>query len=60
MEKKFIMTAFGEERPGIVADVTQLIYENNCNLDGKLLSVKFPRIHHQGDHEDLCLMYRNI
>ncbi len=33
MEKKFIMTAFAEDRPGIVADVTQLIYEHDCNLE---------------------------
>ena len=33
MEKKFIMTAFGEDRPGIVADVSQLIYEHDCNLE---------------------------
>jgi glycine cleavage system transcriptional repressor len=33
MEQKFIMTAFGEDRPGIVADVTQLIYEHDCNLE---------------------------
>lgn len=27
------MTAFGEDRPGIVADVTQILYENDCNLE---------------------------
>lgn len=44
MEKKFIMTAFGKDRPGIVADVTQLIYENGCNLEDSsmaLLSTEF-------------------
>ena len=33
MEKKFIMTAFSKDRPGIVADVTEVIYENGCNLE---------------------------
>ncbi|MBF0303900.1 MAG: hypothetical protein HQK73_12735 [Desulfamplus sp.] len=33
MEKKFIMTAFGKDRPGIVADVSRIIYENGCNLE---------------------------
>ena len=27
------MTAFGEDRPGIAADVTQILYENDCNLE---------------------------
>lgn len=27
------MTAFGEDRPGIAADVTEILYENNCNLE---------------------------
>lgn len=30
---RFIMTAFGKDRPGIVADVTRLLYENGCNLE---------------------------
>jgi len=33
MEKKFLMTAFSKDRPGIVADVTEVIYENGCNLE---------------------------
>ena len=33
MEKKFMMTAFGKDRPGIVADVSEIIYENGCNLE---------------------------
>lgn len=32
MEKKFIMTAFGKDRPGIVADISGIIYENGCSL----------------------------
>ena len=27
------MTAFGKDRPGIAADVTQILYENECNLE---------------------------
>ena len=33
MEKKFIMAAFSKDRPGVVADITELLYENGCNLE---------------------------
>lgn len=33
MEQKYIMTAFGKDRPGIVAEIAEIIYENRCNLD---------------------------
>ncbi len=33
MEHKFIMTAFGKDRSGIVAEITEIIYENGCNLE---------------------------
>jgi glycine cleavage system transcriptional repressor len=33
MTSRFIMTAFGKDRPGIVADVTRVLYENGCNLE---------------------------
>ncbi len=33
MEHKFIMTAFGKDRPGIVAEIAEIIYENRCNLE---------------------------
>ncbi|ORJ63466.1 glycine cleavage system protein R [Geothermobacter hydrogeniphilus] len=33
MENRFIMTAFGEDRPGIVADVTRILFDNGCNLE---------------------------
>ncbi len=39
MEKKFIMTAFGNDRPGIVADVSQVIYENGCNLEDSTMTI---------------------
>ncbi len=33
MSGRYIMTAFGKDRPGIVADVTRVLYENGCNLE---------------------------
>jgi glycine cleavage system transcriptional repressor len=33
MDHRFIMTAFGKDRPGITADVTKLLFENGCNLE---------------------------
>ena len=39
MEKKFVMTAFGKDRPGIVADVSQIIYENGCNLEDSTMTL---------------------
>ena len=39
MEKKFIMTAFGKDRPGIVADVTEVIYENKCNVEDSSMTL---------------------
>ena len=38
MEQKFIMTAFSKDRPGIVADVTEVIYENGCNLEDSTMT----------------------
>jgi glycine cleavage system transcriptional repressor len=38
MEKKFIMTAFGKDRPGIVADVAEVIYESGCNLEDSTMT----------------------
>jgi len=38
MEKKFIMTAFGKDRPGFVADISQVIYENGCNLEDSTMT----------------------
>ena len=39
MQKRYIMTAFGKDRPGIVADVTQLLYESGCNLEDTSMSM---------------------
>lgn len=33
MNNRYIMTAFGKDRVGIVADVSRLLYENDCNLE---------------------------
>jgi glycine cleavage system transcriptional repressor len=38
METKFIMTAFGKDRPGFVADIAQVIYENGCNLENSTMN----------------------
>ena len=39
MSQRYIMTAFGKDRTGIVADVTRLLYENDCNLDDTTMSM---------------------
>ncbi|MBT8334826.1 MAG: amino acid-binding protein [Deltaproteobacteria bacterium] len=33
MSKKFLLTAFSKDRPGIVADLSRVIYENGYNLE---------------------------
>jgi len=39
MANRFIMTAFGKDRPGIVADVTKILYENGCNLEDNTMTL---------------------
>ncbi len=39
MQNRYIMTAFGKDRPGIVADVTQILYKNGCNLEDTSMSM---------------------
>ena len=39
MSNHFIMTAFGKDRVGIVADVTRLLYENDCNLEDTTMNM---------------------
>lgn len=39
MSSRFIMTAFGRDRVGIVADVTRLLYENDCNLEDTNMNI---------------------
>lgn len=38
MDKKFILTAFSKDRPGIVADISEVIYENGCNLEDSTMT----------------------
>jgi len=37
-EQKFIMTAFGKDLPGVVADVAEMIYEHSCNLEDSTMT----------------------
>lgn len=39
MHSKYLLTAFGKDRPGIVADVTQLLYNYGCNLEDTTMSM---------------------
>ena len=39
MAQRFIMTAFGKDRVGIVADVTRLLYDSDCNLEDTTMSM---------------------
>lgn len=39
MSSRYIMTAFGKDHPGIVADVTCLLYENGCNLEESTMTL---------------------
>ena len=38
MAKKYLLTAFSEDRPGIVASISQLIYEHDCNLEDSAMT----------------------
>lgn len=38
MDKKYIMTAFSKDRPGIVADLTEVIYKNGGNLEDSTMT----------------------
>ncbi len=62
MANRYIMTAFGKDRPGIVADVTKILYENGCNLEDNtmtLLADEFTLVllfsSQRGDVEELLL-----
>ena len=39
MENRYIMTAFGKDRTGIVADVTRLLFDSDCNLEDTSMSM---------------------
>ncbi|MGB5985915.1 MAG: ACT domain-containing protein [Desulfobacterales bacterium] len=38
MSTKFLLTAFCKDRPGVVAAISQLIYENGCNLEDSAMT----------------------
>ena len=38
MAQKFILTAFSPDRPGIVADISQVIFENGFNLEDSTMT----------------------
>ncbi|MGD8250769.1 MAG: ACT domain-containing protein [Desulfobacterales bacterium] len=39
MGEKYILTAFGKDRPGIVADVTELLFDIGCNLEDSTMTL---------------------
>ena len=39
MLNRFMMTAFGKDRVGIVADVTRLLYDYDCNLEDTTMNM---------------------
>ena len=38
MSQKFLLTAFCKDRPGIVAAISQVIYDNGCNLEDSAMT----------------------
>jgi len=38
MPTKFLLSAFSKDRPGIVADISQVIYENRCNMEDSAMT----------------------
>ncbi len=38
MNKRFIITAFGKDRLGFIADVSRVIYENGCSLEDSTMT----------------------
>lgn len=38
MARKFLLTAFCKDRPGIIADISQIIYDNGCNLEDSAMT----------------------
>lgn len=39
MANRFMMTAFGPDRVGIVADVTRILFDNDCNLEDTTMNI---------------------
>jgi len=38
MLKRFVLTAFCKDRPGIIADISRIIYKNECNLENSTMT----------------------
>jgi glycine cleavage system transcriptional repressor len=38
MDLRYILTAFGKDRPGVVADVSRIIYEIGGNLEDSTMT----------------------
>ena len=38
MTKRWLVTAFGQDRPGLVAGVTQVLYQLGCNLEDSAMT----------------------
>lgn len=49
MREFYVLSAIGRDRPGIVADVSELIYESGCNLEDSSMTLL-------GDHFALLIM----
>ena len=39
MKRWYAMSAIGRDRPGIVADLAELIYESDCNLEDSRMTI---------------------
>ena len=39
MKRWFALSAIGRDRPGIVADLAELIYECDCNLEDSSMTI---------------------
>jgi len=39
MALKFIVSDFGKDRPGIVADLSEILYENGCNIEDTRMTI---------------------
>jgi len=49
MKRYYVLSAIGKDRPGIVADVSELIFECGCNLEDSSMTLL-------GDHFALLIM----
>lgn len=49
MKQFYVLSAIGRDRPGIVADVSELIYQSGCNLEDSSMTLL-------GDHFALLIM----